>query len=89
MNPAVMRKQMQWCLETYYEKVLKILGASGRPDTSVYKHKFDEVLEDVDAQLEQGEPVVGISGQNLSLVEWLCNSGPPVISYYSHGFKNL
>ncbi len=36
--------------------MLKILGASGRPDVSVYKHKFDEVLEDVHAQLEEGEP---------------------------------
>ncbi len=52
MNPAVMCKQMQ----LYYEEVLKILGASGRPDASVYKHKFDEVLEDMEAQLEQGEP---------------------------------
>ena len=56
MNPAVMSKQLQLCLEANYKEVLKILGASGRPDASVYKHKFDEVLEDAEAQLEQGEP---------------------------------
>ncbi len=56
MNPAIMRKQMQRCLETYYEEVLKIRGASGRPDTTVYKRKFDEALEDAGAQLEEGEP---------------------------------
>ncbi len=50
-----MHKQLQRCLETYYEEVLKIQGTSGRPDTSVYKHKFDEVLEDAKAQLEEGE----------------------------------
>ncbi len=55
MNPAVMRKQLQRCLENYYEEVLKIRGASGRPDASVYPRKFDEVLEDVEAQLEEGE----------------------------------
>ena len=56
MNPAVMCKQMQRCLETYYEEVLKIRGASGRPDATVYKRKFNEALEDAHAQLEQGEP---------------------------------
>ncbi len=56
MNPAVMHKQLQRCLETYYKEVLKILGASGRPDASVYKHKFNKVLEDAEAQLEQGDP---------------------------------
>ncbi len=56
MNPAVMHKQLQRCLDNYYEEVLKILGSSGRPDVSVYKHKFDKVLEDAEAQLEEGEP---------------------------------
>ena len=39
-----------------YEEVLKIRGASGRPEVSVYKRKFDEVLEDAHAQLEEEEP---------------------------------
>jgi hypothetical protein len=41
MNPSVMCKQMQRCLETYNEEV-----------ASVYKRKFDEVLEVAEAQLE-------------------------------------
>ena len=56
MKPAVMRKQLQRCLETYYEDVLKIRGASGRPNVSVYKRKFDEVLEEEQAEMEEGEP---------------------------------
>ena len=56
MNPAVMRKQMQRCLEAYYEEVLKIRGASGRPDATGYKRKFNEALEDAHAQLEEAEP---------------------------------
>ena len=55
MSPAIMRKQLQRCLETYYEEVLKIRGASGRSDASVYKRKFDEVLEDAEAQVEEDE----------------------------------
>jgi hypothetical protein len=55
MNPAVMRKQLQHCLETYYEVVLKNRGASGRPDASVCTRKFDEIREDAEAQLEEGE----------------------------------
>ena len=51
-----MRKQLQRCLETYYDDVLKIRGASGRPDATVYKLKFNEVLKDVHPQLEEGEP---------------------------------
>ncbi len=50
-----MRTQLQR-LETYYKDVLKIRGASGRPNVSVYKRKFDEVLEDVPAVMEEGEP---------------------------------
>ena len=56
MKQAVMRKQLQRCLETYYEEVLKIRGASGRPNVSVYKRKFDEVLEADQAEIEEVEP---------------------------------
>ena len=51
-----MRKQLQRCLETYYEDVLKIRGASGRPNVSMYKHKFNKVLEEEHAESEVGEP---------------------------------
>ncbi len=57
MYPDVMLKQLQRCLENYYKEVLKIWGASGHSDMAVYKHKFNEVLEDMGSQLEQGEPV--------------------------------
>ena len=56
MKPAVMRKQLQRCLETYYEEVLKIRGASGRPNVSMYKRKFNKVLEEEHAGMEVGEP---------------------------------
>jgi hypothetical protein len=56
MKPAVMRKQLQRCFEAYYEDILKIRGASGRPNVSVYKRKFDEVLEADQAEIEEGEP---------------------------------
>ena len=38
------------------QDVLKIQGASGRPNVSVYKRKFDEVLEAEHAEMEEGEP---------------------------------
>ena len=56
MKPAVMSKQLQQCLETYYENVLKIRGASGRPNVSVYKRQFNKVLEEEHAGMEVGEP---------------------------------
>ncbi len=45
MNPATIRKQLQRCFETYYEEILKVQGASGRPNVTVYTRKFDEELE--------------------------------------------
>ncbi len=43
-------------MENYHEEILNIRGSNGRPDVSVYKHKFNEVLEDAKAQFKQGEP---------------------------------
>ena len=55
MKPDVMHKQLQRCLETYYEEIVKIRGASGRPNVSMYKRKFNQVLQEEHAESEVGE----------------------------------
>ena len=55
MKPDIMRKQLQRCLETYYEEIVKIRGASGRPNVSMYKRNFNQVLQEEHAESEVGE----------------------------------